>query len=738
MNKLFLLLVFTFSSLSLFAQIDIAEARTMSEGTTVTVRGIVTNGPELSIIRYMQDATGAIAVYPGAGSVGNFPNDVLRGAEVEVTGELKSFNGLLEIDPVSAYTVISTGNPSPAPLVGTPNDVNEANEAKLMTLNGITFDNAGGLFSVGTYDIEGPNGETTTIYVRSNHPLIGTLVPLATVNLTGICSEFNGSYQLLPRDPADLVIADAFYITESHSQSDITTNSFNVAWKTNEAGSSNLRYGTDPNNLTEINMSNNTADHSISVTGLEAGTFYFVEVYSEDGTTTANSTTKLFSTASNSTGEVKVYFNHKGDANFSTGSYPDGTSSPAMEASIIERIAAATSTIDVAMYNTNRTTIVDALVEAHNNGIQVRFIADDQTANLALQNPIPPFPVLKGNAGSPLMHNKFYIFDAESINDSWIIMGSTNMTSQNLGTDFNNMVHIQDQAIAKAYTIEFEEMWGTDGPTPGVFSVKFGENKENNTPHLFNVNGMTVESYFSPSDNTTIGIINAIESANTDVEFAILTFTNNELGNAILDAHNASGVEVRGIIDNINDQGSEFEYLQNNGVNVLTDNNTKSTHHKYALIDASNALSDPIVITGSHNWSAGAETRNDENTLLFHDEAIANIFLQEFEARWCEATGGTNCTFTSSNDVNIDGFSAVVFPNPAIDYTNIELQTETTKDVQILLWNANGQLLHASLQNNVNGTHSKRLSLNGFAAGSYFLSFVVDGKTMTRGLQIVK
>ena len=69
------------------------------------------------------------------------------------------------------------------------------------------------------------------------------------------------------------------------------------------------------------------------------------------------------------------------------------------------------------------------------------------------------------------------------------------------------------------------------------------------------------------------------------------------------------------------------------------------------------------MITGSHNWSAGAETRNDENTLIFHDELMANIYIQEFEARWCEVMGGAECTTTSQEEVNeIPGFDATVFP----------------------------------------------------------------------------
>jgi phosphatidylserine/phosphatidylglycerophosphate/cardiolipin synthase-like enzyme len=424
------------------------------------------------------------------------------------------------------------------------------------------------------------------------------------------------------------------------------------------------------------------------------------------------------------------------DGSYSNGSYPINTTPGALEAAIINRINNATTSIDASIYNINRTTIVEALTNAYNNGVQVRYVTDDETGNLALQNPTPPFPVIKGNIDG-LMHNKFFVFDADSEDESWVIMGSTNMTEQNLANDFNNMVAIQDQSLAKTYTKEFQEIWGSDGPNPGIFNVKFGVDKSDDTPHLFNINGMTVESYFSPTDNTSIGIGGAISTANDDFQFAVLTFTNNELGNAVLNAHNA-GVDVRGIIDNINDQGSEYQYLLDNGVNVSPDNTTVQTHHKYCIVDATNPASDPQVVTGSHNWSASADTRNDENTLIFHDADIANIFLQEFEARWCEATAGSNCV-TSSTEINgIDGFEATVFPNPAVDQSTIKMEVETQNDVIINVWDFNGRMLQSTILRDVQGEVTEQLFLNGMPSGTYIVTFKIDDKISSRKLEIVK
>jgi len=48
-------------------------------------------------------------------------------------------------------------------------------------------------------------------------------------------------------------------------------------------------------------------------------------------------------------------------------------------------------------------------------------------------------------------------------------------------------------------------------------------------------------------------------------------------------------------------------------------------HHKVMIIDGQ------TVVTGSYNFSASAQNRNDENALVIHDPQIAAQYLGEFE-----------------------------------------------------------------------------------------------------------
>ena len=126
------------------------------------------------------------------------------------------------------------------------------------------------------------------------------------------------------------------------------------------------------------------------------------------------------------------------------------------------------------------------------------------------------------------------------------------------------------------------------------------------------------------------------------LEFALLSFTKDELGDAVEDVNSNFGVNVRGIIEQANINGSEFSDMVTAGVNVKSHTGvTHQLHHKYAIADANVLGSNPAVLTGSHNWSANAENNSDENTLIIYDHAIANIYLQEFTERFNELTTST-------------------------------------------------------------------------------------------------
>ena len=451
-------------------------------------------------------------------------------------------------------------------------------------------------------------------------------------------------------------------------------------------GITKIKYGiVDPLPL-DANTTVVNGTKFIKLQNLLPATTYKVEFQTNSGSVVGKG---YYSTAANSKGEIRVYFNHRIDASFQTSNnQPNGTEGSFIVDEVITLINNAKTSIEVCLYNNDRTNLVSALRNAKSRGLKVRYIADDETANSAL-SPTPNFPVLEVNADG-LMHNKFIVIDADSDTTSWVIGGSMNFTTGNIYSDFNNTIFVQDKSLARNYRTEFEEMWGGTAATPNLATSKSGNDKQDNTAHQFNIKGVPLEQFFSPSDNLTANIVQTINTANHDLRFALLTFTKSEIATEILNRHLA-GVEIKGICDNSSDPGSQINGLISNGVNVLVHTPSNQIHHKYAVIDAQDITSDPIVLTGSHNWTNAAEFNNDENTMIWHSPRIANLFLQEFEGRWCEMTV-PNCIL-ANRDVELPENALAIFPNPTDGLLNFHWTLSDREPISLSLFDLQGRLL---------------------------------------------
>ena len=653
MKNIFLLCAAIICQTSVFAQMDIATARQQAENSEVTISGVVTNGDELgSPIRYIEDGTAGIAIYDPENTEG-----VNRGDSITVTGILVDYNGLLEIQPVS--NLINHGNGySITPQTITPNSIGEETESELVSIENVVFENSGQLFSVGIHNFS-VGGQNGMIYVKADCDIENTLIPSCPVKLTAISSQYSftgfDGYQLLVRDENDFEFSGGICYNSPLTQSDITTTSFIVNFTTNSIAASELSYGltTDLELGTVNSDSGYVFNHAISLDNLEAGSIYYVQALSYEGSDSAYSAVFAFATQSTSSGKIRVCFNNPVDTTVATIENAQ-FSGVFTNDSIKAYIDKADSTLDIAVYNHSDNMIANAINDAYERGVRVRYITCESTTTAALGTLNSNIPRIERPEGMGIMHNKFIVIDADVADSAWVLSGSTNWTSSQIFDDPNHIIMVQDQSVARTYELEFNEMWGSDGDEPDDENAKFGSNKTNNTPHHFIVNGNDFEVYFSPTDNTTLNISNALKSADDEIDFALLVFTNNQLGTTIAEEHE-SGVEVNGIIEQINTEGSEYDFLVEEGVNVISHQGFgDSFHHKYCIVDHDNTDSDPLVITGSHNWSGAAETNNDENTMIIHDANIANQFFQEFNERMNEIENQVEPSFNCVGEACID------------------------------------------------------------------------------------
>jgi len=383
--------------------------------------------------------------------------------------------------------------------------------------------------------------------------------------------------------------------------------------------------------------------------------------------------------------EINIYFNKSVDHNYAyAGNEAAGNQHLALVA--YNRINAAQYSIDMAVYSFNLNyapyPLSTALIDAYDRGVIVRVVYNYGNIPSGIQYLINAgIPVLQRTDSEGIMHNKFYIFDARNSDpaDDWVITGSWNASYDQTYTDCQNMLEIQDSALAAAYTTEFQEMWGSSGNYPNAANARFGNNKLNNTPHTFTIDSVPMELYFSPSDGATSHIIQQIQTANSKAILGLMVFTRYDIANALY-LRSTAGVDVIGIIDDTTATGSQWSYLNTFGEMYDWDMGG-IFHHKYAFMDYDEPSSNPLVITGSHNWSNAAETNNDENTLILKSDWITNQYAQEFAARIVQLGGILPLPFMGTVEnvtISFDQNNAMLSWNPVSGAAGYKIYASVT------------------------------------------------------------
>jgi phosphatidylserine/phosphatidylglycerophosphate/cardiolipin synthase-like enzyme len=298
----------------------------------------------------------------------------------------------------------------------------------------------------------------------------------------------------------------------------------------------------------------------------------------------------------------------------------------AMEQALLDRIAGAVTSIDAAIYDFERVSVRDALIAAHARGVAVRIVADDVARASPSYAPAlcrywkpPASPSPTTRTTARILHDKYLIFDRRQV---WT--GSTNLSDNDFTLNHNHsLVLDRRRAGGPATKHDFDQM--VAGP--------FGAQKTASLTTTVTYHGFPVEVYFSPQDGAMAQVIAEVEAAQTSIDFAIFFFTEDALADALIAAHQR-GVVIRGLWDALGagNASSDDEALCAAGIPVKIENTAGKMHHKLMVIDAHG--SDPTVITGSLNWTAAADARNSENTVIVHDGATAQTLAAGFEEMW--------------------------------------------------------------------------------------------------------
>jgi phosphatidylserine/phosphatidylglycerophosphate/cardiolipin synthase-like enzyme len=269
----------------------------------------------------------------------------------------------------------------------------------------------------------------------------------------------------------------------------------------------------------------------------------------------------------------------------------------------------------------------------------------NQTARAALQGcDIHNRMLASGHLG----HNKFAAFADPGTppKPSMLWSGSTNWSPTGLCTQMNNGILLHDQDVAQIYVDHWTKLRDAGDDTPPAMIT------DNNTAKKATVGTTPVEVWFTRTSGAPemTAVNQLVAQAKQGVLFLMFEPGSSSIENAILKLKNSNAdLFVKGVISTMDQNDTTagsvtlvqrgdmkippLEVVQPAGLDqdvtgwaaevsrqsFLKDIGFAIVHSKVVVIDPNG--SDPVVVTGSHNFSASATQKNDENLLIIRGNA---------------------------------------------------------------------------------------------------------------------
>jgi phosphatidylserine/phosphatidylglycerophosphate/cardiolipin synthase-like enzyme len=295
----------------------------------------------------------------------------------------------------------------------------------------------------------------------------------------------------------------------------------------------------------------------------------------------------------------------------------------------------AKTSLDLAQYDFNlgdetKRIVGDAFARAAARGVNVRLAFNVDHAN-PIPVPPPPEPDTlliatlpvegKAIAGVPdLMHHKYVIRDRESV---WT--GSLNWTDDSWSRQENVISVVHSAAIAKAFELDFEQLWSTgDVARSGFVDPRWDD-------------GVRVWMTPGHGEDVSIRIAKLIRRSRRRVRICSPVITTGPVLGTLAQVISDKAVDLAGCVDATQVREVVHQWRENQNVSwklpllqqVMAGPFTGKVSTPYGdgtvhdFMHAKIAVCDDTVFVGSFNLSRSGE-RNAENVLEIEDDAIAD------------------------------------------------------------------------------------------------------------------
>lgn len=137
----------------------------------------------------------------------------------------------------------------------------------------------------------------------------------------------------------------------------------------------------------------------------------------------------------------------------------------------------------------------------------------------------------------------------------------------------------------------------------------------------------SIRVYFSPHGGCTDAIVKQIDQAKQEILIQAYSFTSKPIAQALIAAQKR-GIKITAVLDKSNwtQKYSAATFLKNVGIPVYIDEAHAIAHNKVMIID------NRVVITGSFNFTGGAENKNAENLLVIEDmPELTRAYRENFQ-----------------------------------------------------------------------------------------------------------